>query len=57
MEEKKQEERVFDHQYDFDGRPSVGSFEDPLLMRLMAEHGKPRFDLFPGLKVKRSTEE
>jgi len=36
---------------DFDGRPSVDRLaDDPLLLRLMAVHGEPRFDIFPRLK-------
>jgi hypothetical protein len=34
----------------FDGRPSVDVFEeDPLLAQLLAVHGEPRFDVYPGL--------
>jgi hypothetical protein len=34
----------------FDGRPSVDVYEeDPLLAQLLAVHGEPRFDIYPGL--------
>ena len=40
------------HSYDIDGRPTVGRYEDPLLVRLFEVHHQPRYDIF---QVKKAT--
>jgi len=37
---------IWRHNYDVDGRPTVGKYEDPLLVKLFEVHQQPRYDIF-----------